>query len=40
LHTDASGVHGVWVNGVRVAGINGMLAEAGLPGVLIRDFAT
>lgn len=39
LHTDAAGVHGVWVNGVRVADAQGMRAEAGRPGVLIREFA-
>jgi len=40
LHTDAAGVHGVWVNGVRVADAQGMRADAGRPGVLIREFAT
>jgi N-acyl-D-aspartate/D-glutamate deacylase len=39
LHTDAAGVHGVWVNGVRVADAKGMLPTAGRPGVLIREFA-
>ena len=38
LHTDAAGVHGVWVNGVRVADAQGMLPEAGRPGTLIRSF--
>jgi N-acyl-D-aspartate/D-glutamate deacylase len=40
LHTDATGVHGVWVNGVRVADAGGMRADAGRPGVLIREFAS
>ena len=40
LHTDATGVHGVWVNGVRVADARGMCADAGRPGVLIREFAS
>ncbi len=39
LHTDAAGVHGVWVNGVRVADATGMLPTPVRPGVLIRDFA-
>jgi N-acyl-D-aspartate/D-glutamate deacylase len=39
LHTDAAGVHGVWVNGVRVADAQGLRADAGRPGVLIREFA-
>jgi N-acyl-D-aspartate/D-glutamate deacylase len=39
LHTDAAGVHGVWVNGVRVAHAGGMIEDAGRPGVLIREFA-
>lgn len=36
LHTDAVGVHGVWVNGAHVADANGMRKEIGRPGVLIR----
>ena len=36
LTTDALGVHGVWVNGVRVADANGLLPLARLPGKLLR----
>ncbi|MBM3601611.1 MAG: amidohydrolase family protein [Alphaproteobacteria bacterium] len=39
LTTDARGVHGVWVNGVRVADASGPIAAAGRPGKLLRDFA-
>ncbi|HEY4375045.1 MAG TPA: amidohydrolase family protein [Burkholderiales bacterium] len=38
LHTDAAGVRGVWVNGVRVADEKGLRKDAGRPGVLIREF--
>ena len=42
LHTDAVGLHGVWVNGRRIVDETGLLAQAGsdgaLPGQLIRDF--
>ena len=38
LHTDAVGVHGVWVNGVQVADAKGRL-ESGQPGQLLRHFA-
>ena len=43
LNTGATGVHGVWVNGARVVGPDGMLepGDAGgrrLPGRLLRDF--
>jgi N-acyl-D-aspartate/D-glutamate deacylase len=37
LHTDAVGVHGVWVNGVQVADAEGLTGDA-RPGVLIRSF--
>ena len=37
LHTDAVGVHGVWVNGVQVADADGLTGDA-RPGVLIRAF--
>ena len=37
LHTDALGVHGVWVNGVQVADADGLKGDA-RPGVLIRSF--
>ena len=38
LHTDAIGVHGVWVNGVLVADQNGMIESAPLAGHLITEF--
>ena len=37
LTTDALGVHGVWVNGVRVADASGLLPLERLPGILLRD---
>jgi len=39
LTTDAIGVHGVWVNGERIVGADGVLATERLPGKLLRDFA-
>jgi N-acyl-D-aspartate/D-glutamate deacylase len=39
LTTSAIGVHGVWVNGVRVAGRSGAFDPDRLPGRLLRDFA-
>jgi N-acyl-D-aspartate/D-glutamate deacylase len=39
LTTAAVGVHGVWVNGVRVADKNGALENGVLPGHLLREFA-
>jgi N-acyl-D-aspartate/D-glutamate deacylase len=39
LTTDAIGVHGVWVNGVRVADAGGARALARLPGKLLRSSA-
>ncbi|MBS0336856.1 MAG: amidohydrolase family protein [Proteobacteria bacterium] len=39
LATPAIGVHGVWVNGQRIADRNGLLDMARLPGKLLRDFA-
>jgi N-acyl-D-aspartate/D-glutamate deacylase len=39
LTTSAIGVHGVWVNGVRIADAQGMRAAQRLPGRLLRDFA-
>jgi N-acyl-D-amino-acid deacylase len=39
LTTSAVGVHGVWVNGVRVAGKNGAGNGGDLPGRLLREFA-
>jgi N-acyl-D-aspartate/D-glutamate deacylase len=38
LHTDAIGVHGVWVNGVLTADQNGMIEAAPLAGQLITEF--
>ena len=38
LHTDAIGVHGVWVNGVQVADARGSVAGRPRPGVLLRSF--
>jgi N-acyl-D-amino-acid deacylase len=38
LTTSAIGVHGVWVNGVRVAGKNGATNGKDLPGRLLREF--
>lgn len=39
LHTDALGVHGVWVNGQAVAGAGGLTEGAPLAGTLITSFA-
>jgi N-acyl-D-amino-acid deacylase len=38
LHTDALGVHGVWVNGRRVADAAGLRPQAPLAGELLTDF--
>ena len=38
LHTDARGVHGVWVNGQLVADANGLRTDAPLAGQLITEF--
>jgi N-acyl-D-aspartate/D-glutamate deacylase len=38
LITPAIGVHGVWVNGVRIADARGATPPARLPGCLLRDF--
>jgi N-acyl-D-amino-acid deacylase len=38
LSTGAVGVHGVWVNGVRIVGKDGPLEGAKLPGRLLREF--
>jgi N-acyl-D-aspartate/D-glutamate deacylase len=38
LTTSAIGVHGVWVNGVRVAGKNDGIEHHKLPGRLLREF--
>jgi N-acyl-D-aspartate/D-glutamate deacylase len=39
VHTPALGVHGVWVNGVRVVNEVGPIADCGRPGKLMREFA-
>ncbi len=39
LTTRAVGVHGVWVNGERVADHDGLVRMKSLPGKLLRDFA-
>ena len=36
----ALGVHGVWVNGVKVADANGMIDAAPLAGELMTEFST
>ncbi|MBX3604920.1 MAG: amidohydrolase family protein [Piscinibacter sp.] len=38
LHTDALGVHGVWVNGVPVADARGLIEDAPLAGELVTQF--
>jgi N-acyl-D-aspartate/D-glutamate deacylase len=40
LTTDAVGVHGVWVNGVRVADANGLVADTPRAGTLLTRFAS
>jgi N-acyl-D-aspartate/D-glutamate deacylase len=40
LTTPAIGVHGVWVNGTRIADKSGMLPLERLPGRVLRDFAS
>jgi N-acyl-D-aspartate/D-glutamate deacylase len=39
VDTPASGLHGVWVNGVRAVNEQGPIADCGRPGKLMRDFA-
>ena len=39
LDTPAVGLHGVWVNGVRVADTRGIMADCGRPGQLLRQFS-
>ena len=39
LTTPALGVHGVWVNGVRIADAHGMRVLSKMPGELLRNFA-
>jgi N-acyl-D-aspartate/D-glutamate deacylase len=38
VDTAAVGLHGVWVNGVRVVDESGPIADAGRPGQLLREF--
>ena len=38
LHTDALGVHGVWVNGAKVADARGLIEQAPLAGELLTRF--
>ncbi|MCC7546320.1 MAG: amidohydrolase family protein [Burkholderiales bacterium] len=40
LHTPSRGVHGVWVNGVRIADADGLRADSGRPGRVLREFAS
>ena len=40
LTTPAIGVHGVWVNGVRIADAEGLISSGRQPGRLLRDCAT
>jgi hypothetical protein len=39
LTTAPVGVHGVWVNGVRIAGRDGTYDRKKLPGRLLREFS-
>ena len=39
LTTSAKGVHGVWVNGTRLADAGGLTAGGATPGKVLRDFA-
>jgi N-acyl-D-aspartate/D-glutamate deacylase len=39
VDTPSAGLHGVWVNGVRVVNERGPIAGAGRPGKLLREFA-
>jgi N-acyl-D-amino-acid deacylase len=39
LHTDPLGVHGVWINGVRVVDERGLIATAARPGQVLKSFA-
>ena len=40
LTTDAVGVHGVWVNGQKVADADGLAAQVPLAGKLLTEFAS
>ena len=39
LDTPAVGLHGVWINGQRTVGPDGIAADCGRPGQVLRDFA-
>jgi N-acyl-D-aspartate/D-glutamate deacylase len=39
IDTPACGLHGVWVNGVRVVDEKGPITDAGRPGQVLRDFS-
>ena len=39
LDTSAVGLHGVWVNGIRVVDEHGLVRDCGRPGQVLRDFA-
>ena len=39
LDTPAVGLHGVWVNGVRTVNEDGVVADCGRPGRVLRDFS-
>ena len=38
LSTSATGLHGVWVNGTKIADGKGLKTDAGRPGKLLREF--
>jgi N-acyl-D-amino-acid deacylase len=38
LSTSAKGLHGVWVNGTKIADASGLRGDAGRPGKLLREF--
>ena len=38
LSTSSKGLHGVWVNGTKIADGKGLLGDAGRPGKLLREF--
>jgi len=38
LTTDAEGVHGVWVNGTRIADSGGVVPDSARPGRLLREY--
>jgi hypothetical protein len=39
IDTPPRGLHGAWVNGVRVVDADGPIADAGRPGKVLRDFS-